>query len=104
MSNQEQLDPLYGKMEDVGRRIDHLMDLQRMWSDAVGIIEARSYTSTYEDEQKEKLQAALEMLNAYLGNTWEQWVYGRTINALPKDAKEILDSNLGTNNSDSKGS
>jgi hypothetical protein len=78
-------------MEDVGKRIDHLMALQDLWSTALCILTAGTYHSTDEMKQAEELEIALKILECHLKSQFNQTVYAKVINELPEKAEEIKD-------------
>lgn len=78
------------KAEDVGTRLEHLMDLQELWSWAWSMRnKANSYYTDLEKEESVKLDNALEMLNHILMGYQGPTSVPAVINALPKDAKDI---------------
>jgi hypothetical protein len=76
--------------DDVGTRIEHLMQLQDIWSFALGIVTAGSYHTDREREQAKELETALKYLMLHIQSNYVDTPYARVINELPKDAKEIL--------------
>jgi hypothetical protein len=82
----------YG-MQDMGRRIDFLMQLQDLWSVAFGML-TQGYMSEADRVTAMKLQYALELLNAHLINDYDCRPYAQTINQLPKNAEQIPDDRL----------
>jgi hypothetical protein len=65
------------------------MDLQELWSFALGIETAGKYQSEPSLERAEKLTAALLLLEAHLMNDYSPTTYAQVINTLPHDAKDI---------------
>jgi hypothetical protein len=79
------------KMDDVGTRLQHLADLQDLWSFAVGIETAGQYQTEPSIERTKKLQGALELLEAHMMNDYSPTTYAQVINNLPRDAHAIKD-------------
>ena len=78
-------------MTDVGTRLEHLADLQELWSFALGIETAGGFQSVPSVERSQKLEAALNLLEAHMMNDYKPTVYAYDINTLPKDAAQIVD-------------
>lgn len=82
-------------MSDIGPRLDHLMQLQDLWSRGLAILTQPNNYSTEEDKANvKKLENALELLNAHMQKDFvsgQQTSYAQEINNLPKNAKEIPD-------------
>lgn len=82
-------------MADVGTRLQHLADLQELWSFALGIETDGQYHTDPSIERAKKLESALYLLEAHMMNDYvggdHQTVYAQVINALPEDAHEIKD-------------
>jgi hypothetical protein len=78
-------------MTDIGTRLQHLMDLQKVWSDALGILTSGTYHSKQEKDRAARLEIALGMLDHYLALGYNDLTYAQEINKLPKSAEEIKD-------------
>ena len=81
----------YG-MNDIGRRIDFLMQLHDLWSAGLALA-TQGYMTTSDKEMEVKLKNALELLNNHLVNDYDCIPYGRAINDIPKNAEDIPDDN-----------
>lgn len=83
-------------MSDVGTRLQHLADLQELWSFALGVETAGQYQTEPSLERSKKLEAALLLLEAHMMNDYvahdHQITYAKLINDLPKDAHDIKDN------------
>jgi hypothetical protein len=80
-------------MDSVGRRIDHLSDLQELWGFALGLLIAGTYHTEEEREQAAALEIALELLERHMSYAYaseNQRHYAQIINELPKRATDIL--------------
>lgn len=53
-------------MDDVGTRMEHLSDLQELWSSGVDIMMRGTYHSEREKEQLAKLEAAVHLLENHM--------------------------------------
>lgn len=78
-------------MQDVGTRLQHLADLQELWSFALGLETATQYQTEPSLERTAKLEAALQLLEAHMMNDYAPTTYAQVINNLPKDAHTIKD-------------
>lgn len=82
-------------MDDYGRRLDHLMDLQELWSTGLAIARRAKDSESYQSEAEIKTEAELEICLKYLGAHMEKdflesrTEIARVINELPKDATDI---------------
>lgn len=72
----------YG-MNDVGRRIDFLMELQDLWSGGLAIA-TQGYMTKSDKEMAAKLEVALELLTNHLRNDFDIRSYVQEINNLPE--------------------
>lgn len=79
-------------MSDVGTRLQHLADLQELWSFAFGIETAGGFQSEPSIERSKKLEGALLLLEAHMMNDYAPTTYAQVINNLPKDAHDIQDN------------
>jgi hypothetical protein len=80
-------------MDNVGRRIEHLSDLQSLWGFALGLLLAGTYHTEEEREQAAALEIALDLLERHMSYAYSydhQNYYARVINELPKRATDIL--------------
>jgi len=77
------------KMDDVGTRLQHLADLQELWSFALGIETAGQYQTDPSIDRAKRLEAALQLLEAHMMNDYSPTTYAQVINTLPHDAKDI---------------
>ena len=76
-------------MKDVGTRLDHLADLQELWSFALSIETMGQYQTEPSMERAAKLEGALQLLTAHMMNDYSATTYAQEINNLPKDARDI---------------
>ena len=76
-------------MSDIGTRLQHLADLQELWSYALGIETAGKYQTEPSIERAHRLEAALQLLEAHMMNDYSPTTYAQVINSLPRDANEI---------------
>lgn len=79
-------------MDDVGTRLEHLMQLQEVWSTAFELLTVRGWHSMQEQQQAKELETALRLLSNHMQNDYSELGLARTINDLPKDATEIPDT------------
>jgi hypothetical protein len=77
--------------DDVGTRLQHMMDLQDQWSTAYGILTRPGYHSALEESRAKQLETALDLLQHHMEAEYNGTQYAVTINDLPKDPKEIPD-------------
>jgi hypothetical protein len=79
-------------MEDYGKRLDHLMQLQNTWSTVYARLTAPNIFHTdLEKARALSLEIALDLLQYYMEMGYTDVTYARDINALPKNPKEIPD-------------
>jgi hypothetical protein len=71
-------------MDDVGTRMEHLMELQDTWSFALGVLTTDRWHSGTERANAEMLENALLLLNKHIQSKYVNTAYAREINALPK--------------------
>jgi len=76
------------KMDDVGRRIDFLADLQDAWGQAYQFATNNTWHSKREQEQGKELGIALRLLEDYMADGFVINTYARVINTLPKPEDE----------------
>jgi hypothetical protein len=82
------------RMSDIGTRLDHLMELQELWS--IGVAIARklkdqgSYQAETERKMEEELEIALKLLAAHMQKDFPDTDYAREINNLPKNPTDIV--------------
>jgi hypothetical protein len=72
----------YG-LEDVGSRVQHLMELQDMWSAGYALLTNGAYHTQREKDQAKELEAALKLLETHITNIG--------VDVLAASAKEIND-------------
>ena len=80
-------------MDNVGRRIEHLSDLQNLWGFALGLLLAGTYHSPEEREQAAALEIALDLLERHMSYAYaydNQHYYAQMINQLPKRGTDII--------------
>ena len=76
--------------DDVGTRVQHLMQLQDYWSTCYSLLTTTNVFHTeFEKARAVSLEIALSLLEHYIEVGYDDVNYARLINALPKDAKEI---------------
>lgn len=77
--------------DSVGRRIDLLMQLHKMWSDGLAAMIRGTYHSEWEIEKIKELEAAIKLLNNYMMLGYSDVEYAHEINKLaqlsPEDKK-----------------
>lgn len=79
------------RLDDVGTRMEHLMDLHNIWSFGLSLLEKPGWFYTaLENDHALLLRAALKMLEYRLEEEYSPTPYAKTINSLPKDAKDIV--------------
>ncbi len=78
------------KAEDVGTRIQHMMELQEMWSTCYAILTRPDlYHTELENARALALGVALDLLQNHLEAEFNSVKYARVINELPKNATDI---------------
>jgi len=77
--------------DDIGPRLEHLMDLHNVWSFGLSLLERPGYHTDLEKQHAEMLRVAIKMLNYRLEEEYSPTPYAKVINSLPKEAKEIKD-------------
>ena len=72
--------------DDVGTRMEHLADLQELWSLSLAHLTATNIWHTaQEEETAERLHTALSLLERHMVNiSFDASVYAKVINQLPK--------------------
>jgi hypothetical protein len=78
-------------MDDVGRRLDHLAQLQDIWGTALALLTTKGWHSAQEKERAKELEIALVLLEHHMLSDYSELGLARTVNDLPKDATEIPD-------------
>jgi hypothetical protein len=78
-------------MSQYGTRQEHLMELQKIWSDCLGMLTCKGWHTMQEKERALELEIALEILNKHVEYEFTGVEYARVINNLPKDARDIPD-------------
>ena len=76
------------QMTDHGTRLEHLMDLQELWSKGLALA-MQGYQTHSDKERIKELNIALTLLTAHMQKDFDTTDYARAINALPKNAKDI---------------
>ena len=71
-------------MDDVGRRLDHLMQLQDVWGAAYAILTTKGWNSAQEVMQAEELEIALTLLARHMQNDYSELRLAREVNEIPK--------------------
>jgi hypothetical protein len=73
-------------MTDVGTRLDHLNDLKDLWELGLRVLnnQSRLFDVTRTKLEIQKLEAALELLNAHMQKDFNEINYIAAINTLPK--------------------
>lgn len=74
--------------DDVGTRLEHAMDLQNVWSTALGIRTSPGFHTQREKEQAECLEIALALLQNYMEMGYTGTNYAKEINNLPVTASK----------------
>ena len=77
-------------MDDVGTRLEHMMDLQDIWSGAYALLTTKGWHSIHEQVRAIELEEALRLLAYYITSDYSELGIARTINNLPK-AKDLPD-------------
>ena len=81
-------EPTYRKVlhgDDVGTRLQHMMDLQMLWSDVYGILTRPNLFHTeLEQARALQLEIALSLLQNHLESEYNLVQYAKEINDLPK--------------------
>jgi len=67
--------------EDIGTRIQHMMELQEVWSDCYGILTRPNiYHTQLEEERAKQLNIALDLLQHHLESEYNLTSYAKVIN------------------------
>lgn len=69
--------------DDVGTRLEHAMDLQNVWSTALGILTGPGYHTELEKLKATRLEIALALLQNYMEMGYNATSYAKEINNLP---------------------
>jgi hypothetical protein len=77
--------------DHVGTRLEHMMDLQMLWSTAYAYLTRPGYHTKAEEERAKALETALALLQHHMEAEYNQLPYAKEINALPKDARKITE-------------
>jgi|SRR5271166_6538116 len=76
--------------EDIGTRMEHLMQLQEIWSTCYAVLtQPNVHHSNLEKARALTLEIGLDLLQHHLESWYNHLPYARTINDLPKDATKI---------------
>jgi hypothetical protein len=85
-------EPTYRKKlhgDDVGTRLEHMMDLQGLWSDVYGILtRPKMFHTEYEQIRAAQLELALDLLQHHMEAEYNLTNYAKEINDLPKPKKD----------------
>ena len=76
-------EPLYRKVlhsDDMGTRLQHMMDLQDLWSTSLGIMTRPGYHSDWEAERVKVLEIALDLLQHHMESEYNLVNYAKAIN------------------------
>jgi hypothetical protein len=77
-------EPIYHKLlnaEDVGTRIQHMMDLQELWSTAYTILtRPNMFHTPLEEERAKALRIALDLLQNHMESEYNETQYAKEIN------------------------
>lgn len=76
-------EPLYRKVlhsDDMGTRLQHMMDLQDLWSTSLGIMTRPGYHSDWEAERAKVLEIALDLLQHHMESEYNLVNYAKAIN------------------------
>jgi len=80
---------LYGS-EDVGTRMEHLMELQDIWSSCYAVLTRPNiHHSDIEKARALSLEIGLDLLQHFMETWYNHLPYAKEINNLPKDATKI---------------
>jgi hypothetical protein len=73
------------KGDDIGSRLQHMMELQELWSTAYAVLTRPDLFHTpLEEAHAEELRMALKLLENHLEAEYNPSPYAKAINALPK--------------------
>lgn len=78
-------------MQDTGTRLEHMADLQDLWSTGLAILTSGTYHSFQEQQEARELEIALRLLEHHMVHDYStiETSYAKIINDLPKKAGEI---------------
>lgn len=71
-------------MDDVGTRLEHLMELHDLWNTMFGILTADRWHTAVEIAQAEELEIAIKLLDKHMLFGYSNRKYAQEINSLPK--------------------
>lgn len=89
--------------DDVGTRLEHAMDLQNVWSTALGLLTTPGYHTGLEKDRADKLEIALTLLQNYMEMGYTGTIYAKEINNLPKPSTVKLCPRCGCDETDTEG-
>lgn len=85
-------EPLYRKVlhsDDLGTRLQHMMELQDLWSTAYSVLTRPNlYHTDYEKARALSLEIALDLLQNHMEAEYNLTQYAKEINDLPKPKKD----------------
>lgn len=85
-------EPTYRKVlhgDDVGTRLQHMMDLQDMWSTVFGILTRTDIFHTeFEVHRAKEIETALDLLQHHMEAEYNLTQYAKEINDLPQPKKD----------------
>ena len=79
-------------MDDVGTRIEHMSDLQDIWSGGLAMLLSGTYHAPQELDQVKELEIALKLLENHMTHAYSDVKYAKDINDLPIDPRDIKDN------------
>lgn len=86
LSDPEKLNNLVvtGTMEDVGTRMQFLLDLYNLWNTGLDILERFDKSTPFYDIKKKELESAINLLNWHMEKDYKESEYRAIIDQLPK--------------------
>ena len=76
-------------MDDVGTRIEHMSDLQDIWSGGLAMLLSGTYHAPQELDQVKELEIALKLLENHMTHAYSDVKYAKDINDLPRNPEDI---------------
>lgn len=77
--------------DDVGTRLEHMMELQNTWNTVYGMLTRPGYHTALEKERAGQLEIALSLLQHHMEAEYNPTSVAKVINNLPKNPTEITD-------------
>jgi hypothetical protein len=74
--------------EDVGNRLEHMVQLHDLWNTAYGILTRPGYHSPLEEERAKQLSVALDLLMHHMSSEYNETFTAKEINDLPQPKKD----------------